>query len=196
MNSARRPVESVLAFLQSAGVENSIPLTEAEGIRTFEDIARLQSLGAAAVRLGTPFAVTLEGDADDAFKHVLADASDADLVEFTSVVGLPVRAVATPWLKKCLKAEPALQAVAHPKPRCAMAFDCLAQCGLRNGTAGWGQLCIHTQLAAALRRDVKKRLYFRGVGALPFGQQIRSVSELLTRLLPPAAGAVAQPLAA
>ncbi|MBC7483636.1 MAG: nitronate monooxygenase, partial [Rhizobacter sp.] len=31
--------------------------------------------------------------------------------------------------------------------------------------------------------DVKKGLFFRGVGALPFGDQIRSVGELMARLL-------------
>ena len=36
------------------------------------------------------------------------------------------------------------------------------------------------------RGDVKKGLFFRGRGALPFGSQIRSVRELLERLLTPA----------
>jgi nitronate monooxygenase len=91
--------------------------------------------------------------------------------------------VATRWLQSYLKAEAKLQSVAHVKPRCTLAFDCLAQCGLRDGLAGWGQFCIDTQLAAALRGDVKKGLFFRGVGELPFGEQIRSVRDLLTRLL-------------
>lgn len=172
-----------LAFLRSAGIEKDIPLIAAGGIRSFEDIARLQALGAAAVQIGTPFAVTLECDAHAEFKRVLAQARDEDMVEFISVAGLPARAVATPWLKNYLKAEPKLQSVVHVKPRCTMAFDCLAQCGLRDGLHGWGQFCIDTQLAAALRGDVKKGLFFRGAGALPFGEQIRSVPELMARLL-------------
>ncbi|MEO8060739.1 MAG: nitronate monooxygenase, partial [Burkholderiales bacterium] len=56
---------------------------------------------------------------------------------------------------------------------------------------GWGQFCIDTQLAAALRGDLKKGLYFRGVGTLPFGDQIRSARELMQRLLTPLAEAVA-----
>jgi len=160
-----------------------VPLIAAGGVRRCEDIARLQALGAAAVQLGTPFAVTTECDASAGFKQVLAQARDEDMVEFTSVAGLPARAVKTPWLVNYLKAEPALQAVAHGKPRCTQAFDCLAQCGLRDGLAGWGQFCIDQQLAAALRGDAKKGLYFRGVGALPFGAQIRSVRELVERLL-------------
>ncbi|WP_309902142.1 nitronate monooxygenase family protein [Variovorax soli] len=176
-------VPQSLAFLRAAGIEKEIPLIAAGGIRCFEDIARVQSLGAAAAQLGTPFAVTHECDAHPEFKRVLAQARDEDLVEFTSVAGLPARAVATRWLKGYLKAETKLQSVAHVKPRCTLAFDCLAQCGLRDGLAAWGQFCIDTQLAAALRGDVKKGLFFRGVGQLPFGDQIRSVRELLARLL-------------
>jgi nitronate monooxygenase len=180
-----------LAFLRSAGIDKHIPLIAAGGIRSHADIGRLQALGAAAVQLGTPFAVTLESDAHAEFKRVLAQARDEDMVEFTSVAGLPARAVATPWLKNYLKAEPRLQSVVHVKPRCTVAFDCLAQCGLRDGLAGWGQFCIDTQLAAALRGDVKKGLFFRGAGALPFGEQIRGVRELMQCLLTGASAAPA-----
>jgi len=176
-------IPQVLAFLRAAGVERDVPLIAAGGIRCHADIARLQALGAAAVQLGTPFAVTLESDAHSEFKQVLAEARDEDMVEFTSVAGLPARAVATPWLRNYLKAEPRLQSVVHVKSRCTKAFDCLAQCGLRDGLAGWGQFCIDTQLAAALRGDLKKGLFFRGVGALPFGSQVRSVRDLMQRLL-------------
>ena len=111
------------------------------------------------------------------------------MVEFTSVAGLPARAVATPWLRSYLKSEARLMRIAEVKPRCTLAFDCLAQCGLRDGTSGWGQFCIDTHLAAALRGDVKRGLFFRGVGALPFGSQIRSVRELMEWLLAAPQGA-------
>jgi nitronate monooxygenase len=176
---------AVLEFLKKAGIDKDIPLIAAGGIRSFADIQRVQALGATAVQLGTPFAVTEEGDAHPEFKRVLAEARDEDMVEFTSVAGLPARAVATPWLTAYLKAEPKLQTVVHAKSRCTKAFDCLAQCGLRDGLPGWGQFCIDNQLAAALRGDVKKGLFFRGAGALPFGDQIRSVQALMERLLTP-----------
>lgn len=178
-----RVIPEVLAFMRAAGIEKHIPLIAAGGIRTHEDIRRVQNLGADGVQLGTPFAVTLEGDAHPEFKRVLAEARDEDMVEFTSVAGLPARAVATPWLKAYLKIESRLQAVSHAKKRCTKAFDCLAQCGLRDGLQGWGQFCIDNQLAAAMRGDVKKGLFFRGAGALPFGNQIRSVRDLMERLL-------------
>ena len=178
-----RSVPGTLAVLRAAGVEGQVPVIVAGGIRSLADIRRVQGLGAAAVQLGTPFAVTTEGDAHPAFKRVLTEAREEDLVEFTSVAGLPARAVLTPWLRNYLAHEPRLQAVAHVKPRCTKVFDCLVQCGLRDGKVGWGQFCIDQQLAAALRGDVKTGLFFSGRGALPFGTQIRSVRELLERLL-------------
>jgi nitronate monooxygenase len=176
-------IPQVVGLLRDAGIESEVPVIAAGGIRCFADVTRLQSLGAAAVQLGTPFAVTLECDAHAEFKRVLADAGEDDLVEFTSVAGLPARAVNTPWLQNYLKAESRLRSVAHVKPRCTLAFDCLAQCGLRDGLASWGQFCIDKQLAAALRGDLKRGLFFSGVGALPFGNRIRSVRELMTRML-------------
>ncbi|HUG26191.1 NAD(P)H-dependent flavin oxidoreductase [Piscinibacter sp.] len=178
-----RAVPDTLAVLRAAGIADETPIIAAGGIRTLADIRRLQDLGASAVQIGTPFAVTTEGDAHPNFKRVLAEATDDEMLEFVSVAGLPARAVATPWLTAYLKAEPRLQAVAHVKARCTKVFDCLAQCGLRDGKVGWGQFCIDQQLAAALRGDVRRGLFFRGRGALPFGAQIRSVHELMVRLL-------------
>jgi nitronate monooxygenase len=188
-----RCIPETLAVLRSAGIERT-PVIAAGGIRSAGDIRRVVGLGASAVQLGTPFAVTQESDAHPEFKRVLAEASEDDKVEFTSVAGLPARAVLTPWLKSYLKAEPRLQAVAHVKARCTKVFDCLAQCGLRDGKVGWGQFCIDQQLAAALKGDVQRGLFFSGRGALPFGEQIRSARELIVRLLDvDAAAAVPEP---
>jgi nitronate monooxygenase len=177
-------VPQTLAFLRGAGIEREVPLIVAGGIRTFEDIVRVQALGAAAAQLGTAFVATEECDAHPNFKQVLAEARDEDLVEFTSVAGLPARAVRTPWLERYVEMLPRLQAKAHQR-RCTQAFDCLAQCGLRDGLPGWGQFCIDNQLASGLRGDLNAGLFFRGVGALPFGGQIATVRELLARLLTP-----------
>ncbi|MEO6016159.1 MAG: nitronate monooxygenase family protein [Polaromonas sp.] len=175
-------IPQVLEFFKTAGIEG-IPLIAAGGISCRDDILRLQALGASAVQLGTAFAVTQECDADPAFKKVLADAQPEDIVEFISVAGLPARAVRTPWLDKYLRLEPRLKAVAHVKAKCNMSFDCLAHCGLRDGDASMGQFCIDKQLGHALEGDMTKGLFFRGAGRLPFGNQIRSVQELMQWLL-------------
>lgn len=171
------------AFFKSAGIEQQIPLIAAGGINSLADIRRLQGLGAAAAQLGTAFAVSSEGDAHIAFKNVLAGSRPEDLVEFVSVAGLPARAVRTPWFDKYQDAEPRLKEKARSKPRCTMNFDCLQQCGLRDGNADWGQFCIDKLLGSALDGDVERGLFFRGAGKLPFGDRIRPVHELISWLL-------------
>ena len=172
-----------LAFFRQSGLEGRIPLICAGGISSQQDVRRLQGLGASAVQLGTAFAVTAESDASLAFKQVLAGATPEDLVEFTSVAGLPARAVRTPWLDKYLRLQERMQAHAHVKSHCTMWFDCLARCGLRDGVPEWGQFCIDKVLGHALAGDVKKGLFFRGAGRLPFGTQIRPVRDLLQWLV-------------
>ena len=176
-------IPQVLAFFKSAGIEREIPLIAAGGISSHADILRLQALGAAAVQLGTAFAVTLECDADPAFKQVLAEAGPQDMVEFISVAGLPARAVRTPWLNKYLRIESKLQAHAHEKKKCNMSFDCLSHCGLRDGNPTMGQFCIDQQLGHAMAGETDKGLFFRGAGALPFGREIRSVEALMEHLI-------------
>ena len=154
----------------------------AGGIHTHEQVKNLFRLGANAVELGTPFAVTAEGDAHPNFKKVLTQAKPEDIVTFMSVAGLPARAVRTPWLANYLEKEAKLQRIAKPK-QCTVGFDCLHQCGLRDGIAKAGQFCIDTQLAFALEGDVKRGLFFRGSEPLPFGSEVRSVSELIDYML-------------
>jgi len=175
------------ALLRAMGAEDRVPLIPAGGINSPQRVRELFALGAAAVQIGTAFAVTQECDAHPEFKRVLAEAKPEDIVEFVSVAGLPARAVRTPWLERYLSLASKLQAKVAERGRgkahCTMAFDCLSQCGLRDGIAKIGQFCIDNQLAAALRGDVTHGLFFRGADTLPFGSQIRSVRELISFLL-------------
>ena len=177
-------LEGVAALYRELGIESErIPLILAGGINSHDKVKRLIGLGAGAVQVGTPFAVTEECDAHPNFKKVLAEARPEDIVTFMSVAGLPARAVRTPWLDTYLKREARAQSHATKRTRCILAFDCLLTCGLRDGIAKIGQFCIDNQLAAALRGDIKKGLFFRGAESLPFGTAIRSVRELLNYLL-------------
>jgi nitronate monooxygenase len=161
-----------------------IPIIVGGGINSHEKLLAALALGASAVQVGTPFAVTEEGDAHPNFKRVLADAKPEDIVTFMSVAGLPARAVNTPWLANYLKREARLQSVARADPkRCAIGLHCLTQCGLRDGLEKAGQFCIDSQLVAALKGDVNKGLFFRGSESLPFGSAIRPVRELIDYLL-------------
>lgn len=160
-----------------------IPLIVAGGINCPEKVREALALGAAGVQVGTPFAVAEEGDAHPNFKRVLAGAGPGDIVTFMSVAGLPARAVRTPWLAGYLEKEAVLLRRAKQRRACTLGWDCLAQCGLRDGRATMGQFCIDHHLAAALRGDVEHGLFFRGSEAVPFGAEIRPVRDLAEHLL-------------
>lgn len=186
-----RVLEELHTLFRDLGIEREqIPLIMAGGINTHEDVRSLIELGASAVQLGTPFAVTEEGDAAPEFKRVLAEAKPEDIVTFMSVAGLPARAVLTPWLRNYLRREKALQSHARADPRrCVPGLECLTVCGLRNGIAEAGQFCIEARLAYAVKGDVKKGLFFRGSEPLPFGDAIRPVADLIRYLLTGTVGA-------
>lgn len=191
-----RVIEEIRAVFREQGVEaEKIPLIAAGGVNTHEKLRRMLEVGYAAVQLGTAFAVTEEGDAHPNFKKVLAGAKPQDVTEFISVAGLPARAVRTVWLERYLRRETTLQAEAvafeeanKGKPvdrvaKCSGALMCLTVCGLRDGIAKFGQFCIDTQLAAALRGELSRGLFFRGASTVPFGEAIRPVRELIDYML-------------
>ncbi len=176
-------LEECFELFKKLGIERErIPLIVAGGIHSHEQMRELVALGASAVQVGTAFAVTQEGDAHPNFKKVLADAGPEDIATFMSVAGLPARAVRTPWLVRYLEKETKLQKKAKPNA-CTVGFDCLQQCGLRDGISKAGQFCIDTQLAFALNGDIKRGLFFRGSERLPFGNAIRPVRELIEYFL-------------
>ncbi len=166
LGDARFSFDRVLAecreIYATLGIEWSrVPLIVAGGIHRHEQVRHWLAQGAAGVQLGTAFAVTEESDAHPAFKAVLASARPEDLAEFTSVAGLPARAVLTPWLKKYLSRETALQAKAKVR-QCLEGFDCLQACGLRDGVTRIGQFCIDLKLAQAVRGDVARGYLLTG----------------------------------
>ncbi|KVE37700.1 NAD(P)H-dependent flavin oxidoreductase [Burkholderia sp. TSV86] len=180
-----RVLDETAQTFATLGIERErIALIVAGGINSHRAVRDALGAGANGVQVGTPFAVTEEGDAHPNFKHVLANATPDDIVEFISVTGLPARAVKTPWLERYLRHETRIRAkLGALKQRCPSALECLSVCGWRDGVERFGHFCIDTRLAAALRGDVANGLFFRGREALPFGHAIRSVRDLLELLL-------------
>jgi len=176
-------LEGTLQLFKDLQIESErIPLIVAGGVNQHQQAATLFAQGASAIQLGTPFAVTEEGDADLRFKKVLAEARPEDIVTFMSVAGLPARAVKTPWLMNYLGKEAKMQGKAKVQ-ECTVGFDCLQQCGLRDGNPKAGQFCIDTRLGFALEGDEKRGLFFRGSEPLPFGSAIRPVRDLIDHIL-------------
>jgi nitronate monooxygenase len=181
--------------LTKAGPEAAaIPLIAAGGINSHERLTEVLELGADAAQVGTPFAVTREGDAHPAFKRVLAESDPAETVTFVSAAGLPARAVRTPWLERYLGLEDKLRERADPAcASCPTFVECLDHCGFKDGKECAGQFCIETRLAAAQAGKVRQGLFFRGAASLPFGNEIRPVADLMRLLLTGSAAAPAQP---
>jgi nitronate monooxygenase len=178
-----RVVPEIRAALHEQGLDaERIPLIAAGGVNSPERVAAALAAGADAVQVGTAFAVSEECDAHPNFKRVLAEATPEDIVVFMSVAGLPARAVRTPWLAGYLEKLEALKRRARVRA-CTLAWQCLAQCGLRDGNPSMGQFCIDHHLAAALRGDVDHGLFFRGSESVPFGAAIRPVRALVDLLL-------------
>lgn len=172
----------------------AIPLIAAGGINSHERLTEVMALGADAAQVGTPFAVTREGDAHPEFKRVLAEADPDETVTFISAAGLPARAVRTPWLDRYLGMEEQLRERADPAcATCPTFVECLDHCGFKDGKESAGQFCIETRLAAAQEGKVRQGLFFRGAAALPFGNEIRPVADLMRLLLTGTAAAPAQP---
>ena len=171
-------------FQELALGKDTPKLIVAGGVGSHDQVRHWLGHGADGVQVGTAFAVTIEGDAHENFKRVLIDADPDQLKEFTSVAGLPARAVATPWLTRYLRQEMTLQENTRcDARRCSQRMDCLTQCGLRDGLSRFGQFCIDLKLAAAMRGEVSRGLFFRGASKLPFGNAMRSVRELMDYLL-------------
>ncbi len=180
-----RVLEAIRDVFKQLGLAvDAIPLIPAGGINSFEKIKELFAQGARGVQIGTPFAVTDEGDAHLTFKKVLVTAGPEDIVTFMSTAGLPCRAVLTPWLARYLRNEAKLRGKAVPgQGDCVRNLECLTYCGLKDGQPEAGQFCIETQLAAAQAGDLRRGLFFRGSESLPFGREIRPVRELLEYFL-------------
>ena len=78
-------LEGVFSHFDELGLgRDRVPVIVAGGIHTHEQVRSLLALGAA----------------HQYFKRLLAEAKPEALVPFTSVAGLPARAVATPWLSR------------------------------------------------------------------------------------------------
>jgi len=76
-----------------------IPIITAGGIYNGKDIARMLSMGASGVQMGTRFVCTEECGVSQKFKQAYIDAKEEDIVIIKSPVGMPGRAINNRFLK-------------------------------------------------------------------------------------------------
>lgn len=95
-----RKTIDILKDIVSSGAH--VPLIAAGGVYTGEDIVEMLRAGASGVQMATRFVSTEECDADIKFKEAHINAKKEDIVIIHSPVGLPGRAVRTPFVDKIL----------------------------------------------------------------------------------------------
>lgn len=125
-----------------------IPVIAAGGIYSGADIARIMSLGASGVQMGTRFVTTNECDASLEFKQAYLNAGKEDVMIIKSPVGMPGRAIKSPFLDEVMAGK------RQPK---TCPVNCIRTCDIQ--TAPY---CIIASLTSALRGNFNRGYAFAG----------------------------------
>jgi NAD(P)H-dependent flavin oxidoreductase YrpB (nitropropane dioxygenase family) len=145
-----------------------IPVVIGGGIYNGKDIARMLSLGASGVQMGTRFVCTEECDVSQQFKQAYLDAKEEDIVIIKSPVGIPGRAINNRFLKD-------LEVKGKLKINCP--YRCLTACKVKTA-----RYCIALALLNSYFGDVEHGLIFCGQNAYRV-DKIITVKELIQELL-------------
>ena len=162
-------IPEVVKVVNEIGEANgkNIPVIAAGGIFTGADIARIMKLGASGVQMGTRFVTTHECDASQEFKQAYLDATQEDVKIIRSPVGMPGRAINSPFLVEVEAGH------RHPK---ACPVNCIRTCDIK--TAPY---CIIASLTSALRGNFNRGYAFAGSNVWRC-HEIISVKELVQTL--------------
>jgi NAD(P)H-dependent flavin oxidoreductase YrpB (nitropropane dioxygenase family) len=148
-------------------VVSKIPLIAAGGITNgFEMAEMMDKYGADGVQIASRFVLSKECSVSQEFKDAFLKAKEEDIVLVTSPVGMPGRAVKTPFVEKMLKGED----ISSDKCR----FKCLKKCNYK--------YCISERLTAALKGDIENGLVFSGANTFKMNE-ILSVQEIFDRFV-------------
>jgi len=100
---------STIDIIKEVVSEVKIPIIAAGGVFSGKDIAEMIKVGASGVQMATRFVATDECDADLKFKEAYIKATKEDIILIPSPVGLPGRAIKTPFIEKVLSKDPSLK---------------------------------------------------------------------------------------
>ncbi|MBN2031614.1 nitronate monooxygenase [bacterium] len=145
-----------------------IPVITGGGIYDGKDIARMLSMGASGVQMGTRFVCTEECDVSREFKQAYLDAKKEDIVIIKSPVGMPGRAIWNPFLKDLAE---------KGKLKINCPFRCLTACKVDRAN-----FCIALALVNSYFGDVNHGLIFCGQNAYRI-QEIVTVKDLMDELI-------------
>ncbi|MFC1725947.1 NAD(P)H-dependent flavin oxidoreductase [candidate division KSB1 bacterium] len=159
-------LENIKPFEDKFG--KKIPVIVGGGIYTGKDIARMLSLGASGVQMGTRFVCTEECDVSQEFKQAYLDAEEKDIVIIKSPVGMPGRAIRNRFLKN-------LEIQEKLKIKCE--YRCLSVCKVDKA-----KYCIALALVNSYYGDTDHGLIFCGQNAYRV-DKIVTVKELINELI-------------
>ena len=148
-----------------------LPIVAAGGVLSGQDIVDFIKMGANGVQMGSRFASSVESNAAPALKEYYLKSKPEDIVVIHSPVGLPGRAVRTPFSQKVMEGP-------VPPKKCD---SCLKACK--------HNFCIIRSLIRAQQGDVETGLVFTGE-YMPRIDRIMSVKEIFAKLKEEAAAAV------
>ena len=163
-----KEIQEILAI--GAGYEEKynkkIPVVFAGGVYDRADIDHYLALGCAGVQMATRFVVTEECDASPAFKQAYLDAKQEDIMIVKSPVGMPGRAIRTPFI----------QARMQEREQVSHCYQCMNRCDIATTP-----YCITGALVRAVTGDVDNALVFCGENAWRL-QEMTTVHDLMEEL--------------
>lgn len=155
---------SVRELIEPIRAAVKIPVIAAGGVLSGKDIVEMFKMGANGVQMGSRFAASLESNAAPTLKEYYLKSQSDDVVVINSPVGLPGRAVRTPFSKRVM------QGPVPPK----VCDSCLKACK--------HNFCIVRALTRAQQGDVETGLVFTGE-YMPRIKKVLSVKEIFKNLL-------------
>lgn len=161
------PFRKTLDIVKEVVKEIRIPIIAAGGIYSGEDIVKMLRAGAEGVQMATRFVATTECDAHQSFKEAFLQATKDDIVIIKSPVGLPGRALKTPFVEKLLAGQ-------APKPDPKECRGCIGDICNKS-------YCILKALENARQGNLEDGLVFCGANVWRI-DRLYSVSELMKEL--------------
>ena len=147
---------------------SKIPLIAAGGITDGYEMAEMMDqYGADGVQVASRFVLSEECSVSQAFKEAYLKARQEDIVLVSSPVGMPGRAIKTPFVDKMLACD---ESIASKECR----YQCLKKCDHK--------YCISERLMASHDGDVENGLVFSGANTFKM-KEILPVREIFDRFV-------------
>ncbi len=146
---------------------SKVPLIAAGGITNGAEMAELMGkYGADGIQMASRFVLSKECSVSQKFKETFLHAEKEDIQLVSSPVGMPGRAVRTPFIDQMEAGED----VSADKCR----FKCLKKCSYK--------YCISDRLMAAMQGDTERGLFFSGANTFKM-DEILPVREIFDRFV-------------